>query len=69
MMATANQRSTPHDEGLPALRAHLHTFIARRVESPEVADDLTQEVLVRLLTTTTAESRTPRHGCTGSRAT
>jgi RNA polymerase sigma-70 factor (ECF subfamily) len=50
MMATATPRSTAHDEGLPALRAHLHTFIARRVESPEVADDLTQDVLVRLLT-------------------
>jgi RNA polymerase sigma-70 factor (ECF subfamily) len=50
MMATTTQRSTAHDEGLHALRAHLHTFIARRVESPEVADDLTQEVLLRLLT-------------------
>jgi RNA polymerase sigma-70 factor, ECF subfamily len=50
MMATPTPRSTAHDEGLPALRAHLHGFIARRVESPEVADDLTQEVLVRLLT-------------------
>jgi RNA polymerase sigma-70 factor (ECF subfamily) len=50
MMATPTQRSTPHDEGLAALRAHLHAFIARRVESPEVADDLTQDVLVRLLT-------------------
>jgi RNA polymerase sigma-70 factor (ECF subfamily) len=50
MMATATQRSTAHDEGLPALRAHLHAFIARRVESPEVADDLTQDVLLRLLT-------------------
>jgi RNA polymerase sigma-70 factor, ECF subfamily len=50
MMATATQRSTAHDDALRALRAQLHGFIARRVESPEVADDLTQEVLVRLLT-------------------
>jgi RNA polymerase sigma-70 factor (ECF subfamily) len=49
-MATPTQRSTPHDEGLPATRAHLKAFIARRVESPEVADDLTQDVLIRLLT-------------------
>jgi DNA-directed RNA polymerase specialized sigma24 family protein len=27
----------------------LHTFLARRVETPEVADDLTQEVLLRPL--------------------
>jgi RNA polymerase sigma-70 factor (ECF subfamily) len=38
------------DEGLPATRAHLKAFIACQVESPEVADDLTQDVLVRLLT-------------------
>jgi RNA polymerase sigma-70 factor, ECF subfamily len=50
MMATATQRSTAHDEALHALRAQLHAFIARRVDSPEVADDLTQEVLLRLLT-------------------
>ena len=68
-MATPTQRSTPHDEGLAALRAHLHAFIARRVESPEVADDLTQDVLVRLLTHNDGRSSTPRHGCTGSRAT
>jgi RNA polymerase sigma-70 factor (ECF subfamily) len=29
--------------------ARLHAFLARRVESPEVADDLTQDVLLRLL--------------------
>jgi RNA polymerase sigma-70 factor (ECF subfamily) len=49
-MATPTKRSTPHDEALHALRGQLHAFIARRVESPEVADDLTQDVLVRLLT-------------------
>jgi RNA polymerase sigma-70 factor (ECF subfamily) len=31
------------------VRARLHVFLVRRVESPEVADDLTQEVLLRLL--------------------
>jgi RNA polymerase sigma-70 factor, ECF subfamily len=50
MMATATQRSTARDDALHALRARLHAFITRRVESPEVADDLTQDVLVRLLT-------------------
>lgn len=30
------------------MRARLHAFLARRVESPEVADDLTQDVLLRL---------------------
>jgi RNA polymerase sigma-70 factor, ECF subfamily len=50
MMVTATPRSTARDEALHALRGRLHAFIARRVESPEVADDLTQDVLVRLLT-------------------
>jgi RNA polymerase sigma-70 factor (ECF subfamily) len=50
MMATPTPRSIVRDEALHALRAQLHAFIARRVESPEVADDLTQDVLVRLLT-------------------
>jgi RNA polymerase sigma-70 factor, ECF subfamily len=50
MMATATPRSTVRDDTLYVLRGQLHAFIARRVESPEVADDLTQEVLVRLLT-------------------
>ena len=31
------------------MRARLHAFIARRVESPQTAEDLTQEVLLRLL--------------------
>jgi RNA polymerase sigma-70 factor, ECF subfamily len=48
-MVTPAQQSTARDDALHALRAHLHAFIARRVESPEVADDLTQDVLVRLL--------------------
>jgi RNA polymerase sigma-70 factor (ECF subfamily) len=41
----------PHarDEALTAVRARLHAFIVRRVESADVADDLTQEVLLRLL--------------------
>lgn len=37
-------------DGLVAVRARLHAFIARRVASGQIADDLTQEVLVRLLT-------------------
>jgi RNA polymerase sigma factor (sigma-70 family) len=31
------------------LRARLRAFIARRVENPEAAEDLTQEVLLRLV--------------------
>ena len=50
MTGTPAPLSTAHDDALHALRAQLHAFIARRVESPEVADDLTQEVLLRLLT-------------------
>ncbi len=37
------------DDSVDAVRARLHPFLARRVESPEIADDLTQDVLVRLL--------------------
>jgi RNA polymerase sigma-70 factor (ECF subfamily) len=40
---------TARDDALDAVRARLHAFLARRVHSPEVADDLTQDVLVRLL--------------------
>jgi RNA polymerase sigma-70 factor, ECF subfamily len=49
MMATPTEPSEARDEALNAVRARLHAFIARRVESPDVADDLTQEVLLRLL--------------------
>ena len=37
------------DEVLAGVRARLHAFIARRVESAEAAHDLTQEVLLRLV--------------------
>lgn len=37
-------------DGLEAVWSRLHAFIARRVASVDTADDLTQEVLVRLLT-------------------
>jgi DNA-directed RNA polymerase specialized sigma24 family protein len=37
------------DDSMDAVHARLHAFLARRVESPEIADDLTQDVLVRLL--------------------
>ena len=37
------------DDALRDMRARLHAFIARRVESPQTAEDLTQEVLLRLL--------------------
>jgi RNA polymerase sigma-70 factor (ECF subfamily) len=49
MMITPVRGSTARDDALHAMRARLHGFIARRVESPDVADDLTQEVLLRLL--------------------
>jgi RNA polymerase sigma-70 factor, ECF subfamily len=49
MMATPTQGPTARDDAMHALRGQLHAFIARRVQSPEVADDLTQDVLVRLL--------------------
>ena len=31
------------DDSMDAVRARLHAFLARRVESPEIADDLTQD--------------------------
>jgi RNA polymerase sigma-70 factor (ECF subfamily) len=49
MTATPTELETARDDALAAVRARLHGFLARRVESPEVADDLTQEVLLRLL--------------------
>jgi RNA polymerase sigma-70 factor, ECF subfamily len=49
MTATPTELASAHDDALGAVRARLHAFLARRVESPEVADDLTQDVLVRLL--------------------
>jgi RNA polymerase sigma-70 factor (ECF subfamily) len=57
-MAWSTMTTTPGGtvsarDGMAAVRARLHAFLARRVESPEVADDLTQEVLLRLLQATT----------------
>jgi RNA polymerase sigma factor (sigma-70 family) len=49
MTATPTELETARGDALGAVRARLHGFLARRVESPEVADDLTQEVLLRLL--------------------
>jgi RNA polymerase sigma-70 factor, ECF subfamily len=49
MTATPTELTSAREDTLDAVRARLHAFLARRVESPEVADDLTQDVLLRLL--------------------
>jgi RNA polymerase sigma-70 factor, ECF subfamily len=49
MTATPTELKTAREDALDIVRARLHAFLARRVESPEVADDLTQDVLVRML--------------------
>jgi RNA polymerase sigma-70 factor, ECF subfamily len=49
MTASSAELTSARDDALGAVRARLHAFLARRVKSPEVADDLTQEVLLRLL--------------------
>ena len=49
MTATPTELTSAHDDALDAVLARLHAFLARRVERPEVADNLTQDVLVRLL--------------------
>ena len=49
MTATPTELTSARDDALVAVRARLHAFLARRVESPEAADDLTQDVLLRLL--------------------
>ena len=49
MTATPTELASAREDALGAVRARLHAFLARRVESPEVADDLTQEVLLRLV--------------------
>ena len=41
------------------MRARLRAFIARRVESPHMADDLTQEVLLRLLRSPSSDLADP----------
>jgi DNA-directed RNA polymerase specialized sigma24 family protein len=37
------------DHAYRDMRARLRDFIARRVENPQAADDLAQEVLLRLI--------------------
>jgi RNA polymerase sigma factor (sigma-70 family) len=47
---TADMSEQPGiDDAFRDMRARLHAFIARRVESPQTAEDLTQEVMLRLL--------------------
>ncbi|MGH3340634.1 MAG: sigma-70 family RNA polymerase sigma factor, partial [Propionibacteriaceae bacterium] len=49
-MTRSNLRSSSDAEAAAReMRAHLQAFISRRVESPEVAEDLTQEVFLRLV--------------------
>jgi RNA polymerase sigma-70 factor, ECF subfamily len=43
------EASNAREEALDAMRVQLRAFIARRVESPEIADDLTQDVLLRIV--------------------
>ena len=52
-----------------ALRMQLQTFIARRVENTQAAEDLTPEVLLRLAEATPTSSPTQPPGYTGSPAT
>jgi DNA-directed RNA polymerase specialized sigma24 family protein len=49
MTATPTELASARADALGAVRVRLHAFLARRVESPEVPDDLTQDVLLRLL--------------------
>ena len=49
MIVDLEQRSAGRDDALRVARMRLHAFMARRVESPQVAEDLTQDVLLRLL--------------------
>ena len=49
MMAAPTELSDARDEALQAVRARLRAFIERRVADPDVAEDLTQDVLLRLL--------------------
>jgi RNA polymerase sigma-70 factor, ECF subfamily len=47
------------DAAFRDMRARLHAFIARRVNSPQTAEDLTQDVLLRLLRSTTSDLTDP----------
>ena len=52
MDASAAHRTRPNpglDDGWAATTARLRAFIARRVEDPHIADDITQDVLTRSL--------------------
>jgi RNA polymerase sigma-70 factor, ECF subfamily len=57
---TANQRHAGTDnDAYRALRHQLQAFIARRVESTQTAEDLTQEVLLRLVRSNADELADP----------
>jgi len=49
MTVELEERSNAPDDAMHTVRARLHAFMTRRVETPEAAEDLTQEVLLRLL--------------------
>lgn len=58
MTTPPNEATSARGEELNAVRARLHAFIARRVEGADVAEDLTQEVLLRLhVASTDGQSR------------
>ena len=62
-MTTSNTAGTSEhadtDAAFRDMRARLHAFIARRVESPQTAEDLTQEVLLRLLRSRSSDLTDP----------
>jgi len=49
MMVELEEQLNAHDDVMHAVRARLHAFITRKVKTPEAAEDLTQQVLLRLL--------------------
>ena len=56
----ADRRHTGTDnDAYRAMRTRLQAFIARRVESPQAAEDLTQEVLLRLVRSNADELADP----------
>ena len=56
----ADQRHAGTDDGAyRAMRTHLQVFIARRVENTQTAEDLTQEVLLRLVRSNANELADP----------
>jgi len=48
-MATPTGPRSTREAALETTRPRLRAFIARRVESPDIAEDLTQDVLLRLV--------------------